>query len=176
MIQKLKQTGIDIKVGFLLIGISISLMLVFNINFPQLITSNLDIIIKIIYLTAIAMGISTAIHFLIPENFAEKHMHNNKLSHLFYATLLGVLTPGPVYAIYPIVMVLKKKGIKNPILVAFLTGQTIIGPARAPFEIGFFGIKFYIYRILLALIMGPVAALLFIFLSRFWPDKKNIKI
>ncbi|MEA2096345.1 MAG: permease [Candidatus Cloacimonadota bacterium] len=173
MIHKLKKAGIDIKMGFLLIGISMILMLIFNINFSQLIASNLDIIIKIIYLTAIAMGISTAIHFLIPENFAEKHLHDSKLSHLFYATLLGVLTPGPVYAIYPIVIVLKKKGIQNPILVAFLTGQTIIGPARAPFEIGFFGLKFYIYRILLALIMGPIAALLFIFLSKFWPDKEK---
>ncbi|MDP8204049.1 MAG: permease [Candidatus Tenebribacter mawsonii] len=173
MIQKFKKSGIDIKMGFLLIGISIVLMMIFNINFSQLIISNSDIIIKIIYLTAIAMMISTAIHFLIPENFAEKHLRDNKLSHLFYATLLGVLTPGPVYAIYPIVIVLKKKGIKNPILVAFLTGQTIIGPARAPFEIGFFGLKFYIYRILLALIMGPIAALLFIFLSKFWPDKER---
>ena len=173
MIHKLKKAGIDIKMGFLLIGISLILMLIFNINFSQLIASNLEIIIKIMYLTAIAMGISTAIHFLIPENFAEKHLRDNKLSHLFYATLLGVLTPGPVYAIYPIVMVLKKKGIKNPIIVAFLTGQTVIGPARAPFEIGFFGLKFYIYRIFLALIMGPIAALLFIFLSRFWPDKEK---
>lgn len=173
MIHKLKKFGIDIKMAFLLIGISVVLMLIFNINFMQLILDNSEIIIKILYLTAIAMGISTAIHFVIPEDFAEKHLRNNKLSHLFYATLLGVLTPGPVYAIYPIVIVLKKKGIKNPILVAFLTGQTIIGPARAPFEIGFFGLKFYLYRILLALIMGPIAALLFIFLSQFWPDKKR---
>jgi len=173
MIQKFKKIGIDIKMAFLLIGISIVLMLIFNISFMQLIIDNSEIIIKILYLTAIAMGISTAIHFVIPEDFAEKHLRDNKLSHLFYATLLGVLTPGPVYAIYPIVIVLKKKGIKNPILVAFLTGQTIIGPARAPFEIGFFGLKFYLYRILLALIMGPIAALLFIFLSQFWPDKKR---
>jgi len=173
MMDKIKKIGIDIKMAFLLIGISIILMLIFKINFTQLILDNSEIIIKIVYLTAIAMGISTAIHFVIPEDFAEKHLRDSKLTHLFYATLLGVLTPGPVYAIYPIVIVLKKKGIKNPILVAFLTGQTIIGPARAPFEIGFFGLKFYLYRILLALIMGPIAALLFIFLSKFWPDKKR---
>ena len=173
MMDKIKKIGIDIKMAFLLIGISIILMLIFKINFTQLILDNSEIIIKIVYLTAIAMGISTVIHFVIPEDFAEKHLRDSKLTHLFYATLLGVLTPGPVYAIYPIVIVLKKKGIKNPILVAFLTGQTIIGPARAPFEIGFFGLKFYLYRILLALIMGPIAALLFIFLSKFWPDKKR---
>ena len=149
-------------------------MLSFQINFNQLISSNQDVIIKIIYLTGVAIAISTAIHFLIPEDLARKHLKNNKLIYLFYATLLGVFTPGPVYAIYPIVLELRRKGVGNAILVAYLTGQTIIGPARAPFEIGFFGLKFYLYRILLALLMGPMAGMLFIIFSKFWPDKKII--
>ena len=165
-----KKIGPDIKIAFLLISFSIILMFIFKINFSQLIMSNSAIIIKILYLTVVAIAISTAIHFLIPEDFAEKHLKESKVIHMFYATLLGVLTPGPVYAIYPIVLVLKTKGIRNEILVAYLTGQTIIGPARAPFEIGFFGLKFYLYRILLALVMGPIAGFLFKFLSSFWPD------
>lgn len=165
-----KQLAPDIKIACLLIGISIILMLFFNINFSKLIVSNAAIIIKILYLTVVAIAISTAIHFLIPENFAEKHLKESKLSHMFYATLLGVLTPGPVYAIYPIVLVLRTKGIRNEILVAYLTGQTIIGPARAPFEIGFFGLKFFLYRILLALVMGPMAGFLYMLFSKVWKD------
>jgi uncharacterized membrane protein YraQ (UPF0718 family) len=172
MVKKFKELGADIKIAFLLIGFSIILMLFFKINFIELIGINQEIIIKILYLTGFAIVISTAIHFLIPEDLAKNHLKDNKLIHLFYATLLGVLTPGPVYAIYPIVLELRRKGVGNAMLVAYLTGQTIIGPARAPFEIGFFGLKFYAYRILLALIMGPVAGILFIFLSKFWPDKE----
>ncbi len=170
MMEKFKKLGIDIKIAFLLIAVSIILMLIFKINLSQLISTNAAIIIKILYLTVIAIGISTAIHFLIPEDFAEKYLKESKFIHMFYASLLGVLTPGPVYAIYPIVLVLKTKGIRNEILVAYLTGQTIIGPARAPFEIGFFGLKFYIYRILLALVMGPMAGFLFMFFSKIWKD------
>jgi len=175
MVKRFKSLGPDIKIAFLLIGLSIILILFFQIDFNQLISSNQDVIIKIIYLTGVAIAISTAIHFLIPEDLARKHLKNNKLIYLFYATLLGVLTPGPVYAIYPIVLELRRKGVGNAILVAFLTGQTIIGPARAPFEIGFFGLKFYLFRILLALMMGPLAGVLFITFSKFWPDKKIIE-
>ena len=175
MIKVLQKLGADIKIAFLLIGLSILMMLFFRINLTELISSNQEIIIKILYLTGVAIAISTAIHFLIPEDLAEKHLKNNKLIYLFYATLLGVFTPGPVYAIYPIVLELRRKGVGNAILVAYLTGQTIIGPARAPFEIGFFGLKFYIYRILLALLMGPLAGILFIAFSKFWPDRKIIE-
>ena len=174
MVKFIKKLGPDIKIAILLILFSIILMLTFQVNFYNLMSSNKEVIIKIIYLTGVAIAISTAIHFLIPEDLARKHLKNNKLIYLFYATLLGVLTPGPVYAIYPIVLELRRKGVGNAILVAYLTGQTIIGPARAPFEIGFFGLKFYLFRILLALIMGPMAGILFIAFSKFWPDKKII--
>ena len=172
MVEYFRQLGTDIKIAFLLIGLSIILMLSYHVNFFELISSNMEVIIKIIYLTGFAIVISTVIHFLIPEDLAEKHLKNNKLIYLFYASLLGILTPGPIYAIYPIVLELRRKGVGNAILVAYLTGQTIIGPARAPFEIGFFGLKFYLYRILLALMMGPMAGILFIAFSRFWPDKQ----
>lgn len=175
MVKFFKKLGPDIKIAFLLIGLSIILMLLFNVDFIQLLSTNKDVIIKIIYLTGVAIAISTVIHFTIPEDLARTHLKNNKLIYLFYATLLGVCTPGPVYAIYPIVLELRRKGVGNAILVAYLTGQTIIGPARAPFEIGFFGLKFYIYRILLALLMGPMAGILFILFSKFWPDKKPIE-
>ena len=166
----LKKIGTDIKISLLLIVISFLLIIIFDINMRELIISNLSIIIKILYLTVIAIGISTFIHFVIPEDFAEKHLKESKMIHLFYASVLGVLTPGPVYAIYPIVLVLKTKGIRTEILVSYLTGQTFIGPARAPFEIGFFGLKFYLYRILLALIMGPLAGFLYMIFSKLWPD------
>ena len=172
MVKRLKKAGADIKIAFLLIALSIVIMLVCKLNFLSILTINKAIIFKIIYLTGFAIAISTAIHFLIPEDLAEKHLKDNKLIHLFYATLLGVLTPGPVYAIYPIVLELRRKGVGNAILVAYLTGQTIIGPARAPFEIGLFGWKFYLYRILLALMMGPLAGVLFIAFSKVWPDRE----
>ncbi len=175
MLKWWKSLGPDIKIAILLIGISGVLMLLYSVDVKQLFITNLALTIKILYLTVVAIAITTVIHFLVPVDFAEKYLKNNSILYLFYATFLGTLTPGPVYAIYPIVLELRRKGVSNAILVAFLTGQTIIGPARAPFEIGFFGLKFYLFRILLALVMGPVAGLLYIAFSRLWPDIKEIK-
>jgi uncharacterized membrane protein YraQ (UPF0718 family) len=168
---KIHKIGSDIKIAFILLGLSFVMIWIFDIDFLQLLKSNLPVILKIFYLTCFAIVISTIIHFLIPEDLAKKHLKNDSLLNLFYATILGILTPGPVYAIYPIVLELRRKGVSNAILVAYLTGQTIIGPARAPFEIGFFGVKFYLFRIFLAMLMGPLAGMIFIALSRVWPDR-----
>lgn len=170
MINKLKNIDTDIKVALLLILTSFLLLFIFDKNIGKLLSENLDIIIKILYLSVFAVGISTIIHFLIPADFAGKYLKQNKLLYLFYATIFGILTPGPVYAIYPIVLVLKKKGIQNAVLVSYLTGQTIIGPARIPFEVGLFGVKFFIYRLVLSLIMGPLAGMLYILFSKILRD------
>ena len=87
---------------------------------------------------------------------------------MVYAEVTCFLSPDPVYAIYPILVVMKKKGIQNPILVACITGQTIVAHAQILFEVGLFGLEFFLYRI--ALIMGPLAGILYILLSKVIPD------
>jgi len=122
------------------------------------------------------MGISVAIHYAVPDDFAERYLARTGLRHqiryLLIATILGIFTPGPVYAIYPIVLTLKKKGVENPILVSYITGQTIIGPARIPFEVGLFGPAFFGYRLALSVVMGMLAGLLYIWFSKLLPDNK----
>ena len=150
--------------------ISLILLIGFDKNIIKLLTDNLDMIIKILYLTCFAVAISTVIHFLLPVSFVQEYLKDNKISHLFYASVLGILTPGPVYAIYPILLVLKKKGIGNAILVSYITGQTIVGPARIPFEVGLFGLDFFLYRIALSLVMAPMAGMLYILFTKVLPD------
>jgi len=168
--DKIKNIPTEFKMSLFLILISFIILIIFDKNVFELLSANLDMIIKILYLTCFAVLISTGIYYLMPVDFVKNRLKGNKLIYLFYATVFGILTPGPVYAIYPIVLVLKKKGIQNPILVAYITGQTIIGPARIPFEVGLFGLDFFLYRIALSLVMGPLAGLLYILLSRLIPD------
>ena len=170
MIKMLKKIPLDYRVSLFLVIISTVCLLSFQKNMVTILSQNREIIFKTLYLTIFATLISTIIHFSIPSDFAERHLKQNKIVYLFYATLLGILTPGPVYAIYPIVLTLKSKGIKNPLLVSYLAGQTIIGPARIPFELGFFGLKFLLYRIFLALIVGPLSGFLYILLSKIIKD------
>ena len=166
----LKNISIEYRVAILLVFISIILLLRTEWNILSFWDTNKAVIIKTLYLTALATLISTLIHFSLPSSLAESHLNKNKISFLFYATILGILTPGPVYSIYPIVIELKNKGIKYPLLVSYLTGQTIIGPARIPFELGYFGIKFFLYRLMLSLLIGPITGGLYILISKVIKD------
>lgn len=171
MLSQVRNLVPEIKVSLFLIASSGLLLLIFGKNLGALVRDNSATIIKILYLTVIAVGISTVIHFLMPVDFVQRRLKQNKFVHLFYATVFGILTPGPVYAIYPIILVLKKKGVQNPILVSYLTGQTLVGPARIPFEVGLFGLEFFIYRVILSLILGPLAGILYILMSGLFPDR-----
>ena len=136
----------------------------------KIFSDNMALIWKILIFTAVAVAISVAINYLLPMSFVRKYLSQSSLSNLIIAGWLGVATPGPVYAIYPIVLTFKSKGVSNAVLVAFITGQTILGPARIPFEMGLFGVNFMLYRLATALVMAPLAGLLYIWLSRWLPD------
>lgn len=173
MLKKIKQIAPEYKVSIFLVLISFLFIALFETNLISMVKTNINVIFEILYLTFFAVVISTIIHFLVPISFVQKHLNENKIIYLFYATVFGILTPGPVYAIYPIVHVLKQKGIQNAIIVSYITGQTIVGPARIPFEVGLFGLEFFLYRIALSLFMGPMAGMIYILLSKVLPDKNN---
>ena len=172
----MKKLSSEILVGIALFVASLFLLAISHERVLNAFCDSWYLALKTIFLTILAVGISVVIHFLVPDDFAERYLSGSRLHHwlgyLLYATVLGILTPGPVYAIYPIVMVLKRKGVKNSILVSYITGQTIIGPARIPFEVGLFGLNFFLYRLMLAIPMGVLAGFLYMRLSRYWPDQK----
>ena len=127
---------------------------------------NMGVNLQVLLYTVLAVLISTAVHLFVPDDFAQKHLTKNRFRYLLYATLFGVMTPGPVYAMYPIVFSLKKKGIQNHILVSYITGQTMIGPARISLEIGLLGFNFFIWRVFLSLFIGTLAGFLYFLISR----------
>jgi uncharacterized membrane protein YraQ (UPF0718 family) len=169
-----KRPSSEIFIGFILLVASGVLLVISPEKVLDAFRDSWPLAVKTFFLTILAVGISVVIHFLVPDDFAERYLSGKELRHLLiyllYATVLGILTPGPVYAIYPIVLTLKKKGITNPILVSYITGQTIIGPARIPFEVGLFGLDFFLYRLALAVPMGVLAGLLYILFSKVLPD------
>ena len=160
----------EIRIGIALIVLSIILFAISPEKVYGALQENLGLICTTLFLTVIAVVIAVVIHYAIPPDFIRDRLTQNKIRYLFYATVLGIITPGPVYAVYPIVFAMKMKGIKNPILVSYITGQTLLGPARIPFEIGLFGVDFFLYRLALAVVMGPLAGILYGVLSKRFPD------
>ncbi|MFP4459095.1 MAG: permease [Candidatus Zixiibacteriota bacterium] len=157
----MKRLPLEIKVGLILFFISFILFMIS----PSLVIDNIIerfyANMKIIFLALIAICISIVIHFLVPVSLIEKHMSGGNLLSYFIAGILGMITPGPTICIYPIILVLHKKGISYPVLVSYITGQTLIGPARIPYEVGILGPNFFIYRVLTAIVMAPLAGMLF---------------
>ncbi len=78
---------------------------------------------------------------------------------LIIVTCVGIITPGPIYSIFPIVYVLKRKGVDSHYLIAFMTGQTLMGPLRIPLELHYLGLNFFIFRLISSVILGIFAGL-----------------
>jgi len=83
----------------------------------------------------------------------------NLLVGLTIVTCVGIITPGPIYSIFPLVYVLKRKGVSSHYLIAFMTGQTLMGPLRIPLELYYLGLNFFIFRLISSVILGIFAGL-----------------
>ncbi|MFW9907408.1 MAG: permease [Candidatus Thorarchaeota archaeon] len=83
----------------------------------------------------------------------------NLLVSMIAITILGIFTPGPIYSIFPIVWVLRKKGIGSHYLIAYITGQTLMGPMRIPLEIYYLGVPFFLFRVFSSILLGVFAGL-----------------
>lgn len=167
--SRLKST--EARVGLFLFAGFCILFLISPQKVGLALRENVGMAINILLFTIVAVIISVAVERFVKAEFVEGYFQGNRRRHLLYATVLGILTPGPIYAIYPIVFSLKRKGVPNHVVVSFITGQTIIGPARIPFEVGLLGINFFIYRVVLSVIIGFLAGFLYNLSSKVLPDR-----
>ena len=133
-------------------------------------------IIEILYLTlisflnilpilVIAIVLSQIISVYLPEEKTESIFKANK-KNIAKASIVGIATPGPLLAFLPILKTFKKKGVSVSIIVAFITGQTLIGPMRFFLEVNYFGITFFIYRVIIAFLIAVSIAICFRFLEK----------
>ena len=63
------------------------------------------------------------------------------------ASLLGLVTPGPLAPYLPLLKVLQSGGLSLSIVAAFITSQTLVGPLRAFLEVDLFGLAFFAFRV-----------------------------
>jgi uncharacterized membrane protein YraQ (UPF0718 family) len=63
------------------------------------------------------------------------------------ASLLGLVTPGPLAPYLPLLKVLQSGGLSLSVVVTFITSQTLVGPLRAFLEVDMFGLVFFVFRV-----------------------------
>ncbi|MDO9578238.1 MAG: hypothetical protein Q7J16_10165 [Candidatus Cloacimonadales bacterium] len=86
---------------------------------------------------------------------------------IFYAELIGFISPGPRYILYPILIKLKDFGVNLGVIIALISGHVLIEPSTFFLEAGFFGWRFPIKRFVVSLIVTFLAGMVTVFLGRY---------
>ncbi|HUX99560.1 MAG TPA: permease [Candidatus Deferrimicrobium sp.] len=166
---------LDIGLVFIVIAVIIIIIFVFPDNyveiFAQSFSLTLEELITIIPIFLVATFLAGLVDIWVDKGIVIRLFRKTGLwGGLIFITVLGVITPGPIFAMFPIVLVLKRKGVEAHFIVAFIAGQTMMGPMRIPLEIYYLGISFLIVRAILAILMGIVSGLITYPFSK-WLDK-----
>ena len=92
------------------------------------------------------------------------------------ASLLGLVTPGPLAPYLPLLKVLQSSGLSLSVVAAFITSQTLVGPLRAFLEIDMFGLIFFVFRVTISFIIALSTGASFQLLSKYMNDvQRNTK-
>ncbi|MBT4722709.1 hypothetical protein HN958_01990 [Candidatus Falkowbacteria bacterium] len=117
-----------------------------------------------------AIIISQIVSYYASHKKMGKQLKENE-ANISKATILGMLSPGPLIAYLPTVSNLHKKGMAPSLVVAFITGQALVGPARVFLEVDYFGWQFFVLRVILAIFIAVGAATVFRLLEKYFKFK-----
>ena len=84
---------------------------------------------------------------------------------ILYAEVIGFISPGPRYIIYPFLVKLKDLGVGAGIIVALISGHVLIEPSTALMEAAFFGYRFPIKRFFISFVLTFLLGLFTLFLT-----------
>lgn len=108
-----------------------------------------------------ALTISTFFDTILIEGLKEKI---NKPLQILYAEIIGFISPGPRYILYPVLLKLKEFGIGTGVIITLISGHVLIEPSTGFVESGFFGYRFPLKRFIVSFIITYFAGLLTIIL------------
>jgi uncharacterized membrane protein YraQ (UPF0718 family) len=134
-------------------------------------------ITNIIYLTLInflnflpVLVISIVVAQIINSYISKeaiKKILKEKKGNTIRASGIGLLTPGPLASYLPFLKTLKKRGLPLSMIVAFITSQTLVGPMRLFLEVEYFGITFFVYRVIISFLIAVSVGMIYHFLEEY---------
>lgn len=109
----------------------------------------------------------------VSKEKVQKHIgESSGVKGVMLIMLLAFLQAGPLYAAFPVVYILWKKGTSARNIFIYLSSASIAKIPMLAFEIGFLGIKFSILRIMISI---PVFIILGIVMGNYF-DKNNYEV
>lgn len=121
--------------------------------------------LKFLPILIVAIVTAQIIGSYIPKDMGEKIL-KEKGRNIIRASGIGIATPGPLAAYLPLLKVLNEKGLPLSIIVSFITGQTLVGPMRLFLEVEYFGIIFFVYRVIISFLIAVGIGTCFQFLEK----------
>jgi len=98
----------------------------------------------------LALLLSGLLEVLIPEEFIKRWLAQEAgITGVFLGTFGGMMMAFGPYASYPIIATIYGSGAGLGTTISMLSGWTMLGLSRIPFESGFLGVKFSLLRMVL---------------------------
>ncbi len=101
----------------------------------------------------------------LPAEKTERVLTGNG-KNIVIATTIGLFSPGPNAAYLPLLYALRTRGASLSIIVAFITSQTMVGPVRFFLEAEYFGVMFWVYRLIIVFFIANAMGFCFKLLGR----------
>lgn len=108
----------------------------------------------------VGCGISTLLHFFVPQNIINKHLSSNNLNSITKASLIGIPLPLCSCSVVPTVIGLKNKGVNKASNMSFLISTPQTGIDSILITVAFFGWAFAFYKLAIALVLGIIGGLI----------------
>jgi uncharacterized membrane protein YraQ (UPF0718 family) len=117
--------------------------------------------VQLLPLLIFAFILAGMVQVLIPAELVSKWIGaESGFKGIVIGSIAGGLLPGGPYVTLPIVLGMYKVGTSIPVLVAMITGWSLIAVARLPMEIGILGPKLTLIRLASVIIFAPLAGLM----------------
>lgn len=144
-------------------------------SFESILLQSWNEFIKILPFLVIAVIFGKIIEVFMPKKFVKKFLGKNN-SGIFVGTILGLFKPGPLYVALPVLNGFMKKGMSFAALSAYLTSSLIGGLFRFFIEVGYFGWKYAILRVIITILISIGTGYIFLFFENRHFFKKKVHI
>ncbi len=109
----------------------------------------------------IALALAGLLEVMLPEEFIKRWLAEEAgVTGVLLGTMGGMLMAVGPYASYPIIATIYSSGAGLGTTIALLSGWTFLSLSRVPFESGFLGVRFSLYRIALHIPVCIIAGLI----------------
>ncbi len=123
--------------------------------------SGLNMIIGILPLLAFAFTIAGMVQVLLPQETVSRWVGvESGMRGILIGSIAGGFTPGGPYVSLPIVAGLIKTGASVGVVVAYITGWSLLAVGRLPMEVALLGWRFTVVRLVSTMIFPPIAGLI----------------